>query len=1345
MRRTLAALLLLLSPVMVEAATITPLTCGHADVQAAYKAAAPVGDVIQVPAGDCTWTAQMVFNAGKSVIVRGAGVGLTIIRDGFGSSTGWIWQVPAGGYGRLSGVSIEGSAQNANFTPFLLVKAPTPTPAEPFGPRFRLDHTAWNYGRQSQHRSTKWTFENMRGVVDNSTFTTVSGGWALIELPKMAGVGARGHKSWAEDSSFGTTDQVVIEDVTFTRTDPSGAQTGVEGDLGGGRYTVRKSVIDGHAVGGHGHGTGNHRGMRHIEVYDTTFQRTYATTGAFVFLMRSGTALTWRNLVRGVWNVGHKLWSERVMDIAGTGGSASCDGTGVGGANGGNCWDVNDPTTYESGTMTAGSTLNVVEDTTKSWTVNEWANAACACSYVLTDTTNKLGGMIVSNTATTLTVSPAANGPAKIFAAGHTYFIKKVLKVAGQAGQGKGAYYPYDSLGANPGVPVNINTVDEPIYSWGNTHAGIAAAAFIAKGSGSYHLRDGKDWLTDTGTMFDCTFSEGDDKAKIKVGTAAQMATYSGCTSGAGFWVTDEGSWDTTKPANTSGRMYRWNGSAWMPWYGSNNATGEPLAYPHEWTVCGDLADVACKAPTPVIVSGPASPTNQTAASFTFSNGDPNAIYLCALDDSSESAFAACTSPQVYESSTGSHTFYLKARDAFGNESDVVPFTWAIDLLAPQITMSGAPLNPSQSTSASFSFFSSEASSFACQLDGNDPISCSPDPGNPDDATKSAAQYMNLAQGTHTFTVTARDTADNTGSATFTWTIDQTGPTLSLTSAPLDPTNSNTASFAFEASEPSSLACELTGPMSFAPEPCGSTLATTGTATYIGLGEGFYVFTLLATDEAGNTGTTSFGWVVDQTPPTIVFATPTPAPNVNGWNSTDVSVAFTVDDPSGIATATPGPLLLSTEGAEVTGTVNATDNAGNTASVTSPAVKIDKTMPTVSITTPADGAAYPAGTTITASYTCADALSGIRSCDGPVPSGNSIDTGSAGFKTFTVSAVDAAGNAATHTISYSVATPAPTIATFAPASGSIGTVITVGGTDFTGATAVTLNDIAAAFTVISATQITATVPAGATSGTIKVTTPGGTATSAAAFTVLAAPTISTFTPTSGPVGTEVTITGANFTGAMAMTFNGVSATFSVTSATQLMATVPPSATTGLIGVTTPDGTATSTTNFTVPSTAAPAISGFSPTGGPVGTSVTITGTNLGTASAVAFNGTSATFRIRGSSQITTSVPVGATSGPITVATPGGTATSASAFTVVALPTISGFSPVSGPAGTLVTITGANFTGATTVKFGGSSGQFSVISDTRIVATVPTGAKTGPIAVTTPAGTVTSSSSFKVAK
>ncbi len=78
------------------------------------------------------------------------------------------------------------------------------------------------------------------------------------------------------------------------------------------------------------------------------------------------------------------------------------------------------------------------------------------------------------------------------------------------------------------------------------------------------------------------------------------------------------------------------------------------------------------------------------------------------------------------------------------------------------------------------------------------------------------------------------------------------------------------------------------------------------------------------------------------------------------------------------------------------------------------------------------------------------------------------------------------------------------------------------------------------------------------------------------------PDINEFTPQSGPVGIAVTITGQNLANTTSVIFNGVPADgFNVESDTQLSAIVPENATSGFIEVTTPAGTAVSTTVFEV--------------------------------------------------------------------------------------------------------------------------------------------------------------------
>jgi len=336
-------------------------------------------------------------------------------------------------------------------------------------------------------------------------------------------------------------------------------------------------------------------------------------------------------------------------------------------------------------------------------------------------------------------------------------------------------------------------------------------------------------------------------------------------------------------------------------------------------------------------------------------------------------------------------------------------------------------------------------------------------------------------------------------------------------------------------------------------------------------------------------------------------------------------------------------------------------------------------------------------------------------------------------------------------------TSCPTISSFSPGSGPVGTSVTVNGTNFSGVTAVAFNTtLATSYTVNSSAKITATVPSGATSGPIKVTASGGSGSSLSSFSVttsVPAPTIGSFSPSSGPVGTSVTINGTNFSGSgfttSAVTFNNVSASFTVNSSTKITATVPSGATDGKIRVTTRGGTATSSNSFDVTSPPAPTITSFSPSSGPVGTSVTINGTNFVNVSKVTFSNVSASFTVNSPTKITTTVPSGATDGRIRVTTPGGTAMSSKSFDVTTppKPTISSFSPTSGPVGTSVTINGTNFTGSgfttTSVKFNNVSASFAVNSSTKITATVPSGATTGRITVTTPGGTATRAANFTV--
>ncbi|RSK46105.1 IPT/TIG domain-containing protein [Hymenobacter perfusus] len=260
-----------------------------------------------------------------------------------------------------------------------------------------------------------------------------------------------------------------------------------------------------------------------------------------------------------------------------------------------------------------------------------------------------------------------------------------------------------------------------------------------------------------------------------------------------------------------------------------------------------------------------------------------------------------------------------------------------------------------------------------------------------------------------------------------------------------------------------------------------------------------------------------------------------------------------------------------------------------------------------------------------------------------------------------------------------VAPPAPTIASFTPTSGATGTTVTLTGTNFTGAYAVVFNNVvAAAFTVNSATSITATVPAIATSGSVKVFTSGGVATGST-FTVQAAATVPAAVsqpiltpgntlagvqwaaPADGgaaitqykveyKAGTDLgwTIFGTTAGLSLSVTglVNGTAYDFRV-SAMNSIGYGPPS----LVATTTP-----------VAQILPPTITGFSPSSAEPGITVSVTGTNLSTATVKLNGGAPIAPVSASSSQLLFVVPAGSTTGALSVTNSAGTATGGT-FTV----------------------------------------------------------------------------------
>ncbi len=366
----------------------------------------------------------------------------------------------------------------------------------------------------------------------------------------------------------------------------------------------------------------------------------------------------------------------------------------------------------------------------------------------------------------------------------------------------------------------------------------------------------------------------------------------------------------------------------------------------------------------------------------------------------------------------------------------------------------------------------------------------------------------------------------------------------------------------------------------------------------------------------------------------------------------------------------------------------------------------------------------------------------------------SVTFGSA-TASFTVNSstqITALSPAGTGSVNVSVTTPggtsnalpyaygdAPLITGITPSSGLVagGTTVVITGSAFANASSVTFGGTAAtSFTVNSASQISAVTPAHA-AGTVPVvvTTPLG-ASNVLTFTYGEVPQLVSIAPNLGPTagGTVVTLTGDHLTGATTVTFDTTAVTTLTVVNDESVTVAAPAHAAGVVAVTitTAFGTSASV-DFTygVAPTLTSATPPSSPTAG--GINVVLAGTNLTGATAVSFGSTPATsFTVDNDAQITAVAPAGTSSVNITVTTPFGTSAGLP-FGYGDAPIQNTLNPTRGlvAGGLSVTITGDNFTGATSVTFGGTAAaSFTVDSDTQITAVTPAHAAGAVDVVTT---------------
>ncbi len=323
----------------------------------------------------------------------------------------------------------------------------------------------------------------------------------------------------------------------------------------------------------------------------------------------------------------------------------------------------------------------------------------------------------------------------------------------------------------------------------------------------------------------------------------------------------------------------------------------------------------------------------------------------------------------------------------------------------------------------------------------------------------------------------------------------------------------------------------------------------------------------------------------------------------------------------------------------------------------------------------------------------------------------------------------------------------PTVASFSPAAGPVGTTVTVSGTNLGTATGVTFNGGGvAAVTIVSPTSLRVVVPPGATTGRIGVINPAGSAQSVGVFR--AAPRITLLSPGAAVPGEAVTITGFNLTAGAALPTVRVGSVAAVVSgATPTSATliVPATATTNRVSVTTVDGTGSSDAALTVLARTVPRPAAMQPPAAAVGATIVVTGSGLSLSNRVVFTGGIAAIPTAvTATSLSVVVPNGAATGPLTVTNPVGTGTSAATLRI--LPAITTVTPRAGVVGATITVSGTSLkvgSNAPQVSLGGLPVAVETSSPAAVTIRIPEGAASGRIQLTTADGTATSADTVLV--
>lgn len=563
------------------------LTCSTANVSTAVTAATD-GTSVYIPPGTCTWSSGVTATS-KGISIIGAGsptsdpttVGpsstcttTTITETGgttftfnptYGNSTTRLSCIQLTySSGAVVGFKVQGTCTSSGC------------------PNFRMDNvkfTSWaGHSTAPSNSYGIGAVSNAFGVIDHNSIT--GGGSTYLQLlelglPVYKGVGAYGDNDWAQPESFGSTDFLFIENNAFTTAGISDNETTVVTN-GGGRIVARFNTFASmdnlnFTLGWHGtESNGRPRSVHAYEYYANSYTCPAGGTCGTVVGARNGTGILWGNSITKGSGASLNNFLESALYRA-EGNPTSvwgpCDGSVA--------YDTNDGTTYWSGTIGSftgsGPYTITVSGTSPGWTTNQWTQAGAP--YSVHDVTKTSGAEITGNGANTLTVKVSGGPGAYSPSNGDTIQILRATSCIDQMGRGYGQYYTGSP--ASPASAANQTIV--PTFVFTNTFTG-GSPGFGDQGvnSGSARMIKNREYyrenINQTAQTSASSPFDGSTTIGMGHGTIARRPTT--CTTGVGYWATDEGSWNTSG-SGPQGRLYLCTATnTWTLSY-------TPYTYPH--------------------------------------------------------------------------------------------------------------------------------------------------------------------------------------------------------------------------------------------------------------------------------------------------------------------------------------------------------------------------------------------------------------------------------------------------------------------------------------------------------------------------------------------------------------------------------------------------------------------------------------------------------------------------------------------------------------------------------------------------------------------------------------------